>query len=330
MADSRIRLHRAFPLDSIISFDVVPDTSYYRFQILVETTTDSFILFAMSADEQQQWVAAFKDNYAKSGLLPPLLDIVPPIWIPDILCPSCACCRRGFSFFTRRHHCRVCGAGVCNACCQNRVDLTYEKIARVCDSCMETDMTARDNRSSVMFIGRDADGAADALSAVRARIDASDRAGSSGRPQSVAISVMGARAGSALGSAASLRPSGNSHSQVSVRSEAPRTNARERPSSLQVQSLDPSAARPIVPPRPSKDPQASAVSAADAYLKPSLREQSRERSQSRNTSQSSVIDEEEWVEYVDEGSGKPYYHNSVTNVTRWDKPPGGYTVAEHP
>jgi YHS domain-containing protein len=43
-----------------------------------------------------------------------------------------------------------------------------------------------------------------------------------------------------------------------------------------------------------------------------------------------VIEEEEWVEYVDEGSGKPYYHNSVTNVTRWDKPPGGYTVAEHP
>jgi hypothetical protein len=312
VADSRIRLHRAFPLDSIVSFDTVPDTSVYRFQILVETTTDSFILFAMSADEQQQWVAAFKDNYAKSGLLPPLLDIIPPVWIPDILCPTCSCCRRRFSFFTRRHHCRVCGAGVCSVCCQNRVDLTYEKIARVCDTCMETDMTARDNRSSVMFIGKDVDVAGEALNAVRARIDATDRSasGSSARPQSVAISVMGARSGGGPGSTASVRLAGNPHSQLSLRSDALRSNTRERPNSLQVEPLDSASLRS------SKDHETATVSDAA----PSKREKSRERSQSRSTFRSNVIQEEEWIEYMDEASGKPYYHNAVSNMTRWDKP----------
>jgi hypothetical protein len=293
----------------------------YRFQILVETTTDSFIVFAMSADEQQQWVTAFKDNYAKSGLLPPLLDIIPPVWIPDILCTSCSCCRRKFSFFTRRHHCRVCGAGVCDACCQSRVDLTYEKIARVCDSCMETDMTARDNRFSVMFIGKDVEAAAESLHTVRARIDASDRGGS-GRPQSVAISIMAARAASGPGAAASFRPAGNAHPQSPLSSDAsrPDPHLRSNPSPA-AEPRDPSSARPAVPLRPSNDSQSAVVTDA-ARLKPSLPAASRERSPSRSASHGNTSQENQWTEYVDEATGKPYYHNAVSNATRWDKPPG--------
>ena len=294
----------------------MPDTSVYRFQILVETTADSFILFAMSAEEQQQWVQAFKDNYAKSGLLPPLLDIIPPVWIPDALCPSCSLCRRKFSFFFRRHHCRVCGAGCCAACSQSRVDLTYERIARVCDTCTETDMTARDNRSSVMFIGKDVGGGAgdaSALNAMRARIDASDRSGSgsSGRPQSVAISVMGARDGGGAGSRASVRLAGNTLYQSSSGGDAARSKPRELSSPPHTEPRERSSTRPAVPARAPKDSGSHEAAAA-----------ARERSPSRSAPGSKRIEEEEWVEYVDDASGKKYYHCAASNVTRWDKPPG--------
>lgn len=317
MADSRIRLHRAFPLDSIISFDAVPDTSVYRFQILVETTTDSFIVFAMSAEEQQQWVCAFKDNYAKSGLLPPLLDVIPPIWIPDTLCPSCSCCHRKFTLFNRRHHCRVCGVCVCSACCQNRVDLTYEKIARVCDSCMETDMTTRDNRSSVNFIGKDAEVAGEALNAVRARIDAHDRGGGSSGG-SVAISVMGARSVGGPPSAASVRLAGSSHHPAASGSDVARSFSREKSTPPHVEPRDASAARSSAPSRPAKNSQ-TAASADPSTQSPATA--SHQRSKSRQAFQGEVIHEEEWTEYVDEASGKPYYHNAASNVTIWDKPP---------
>lgn len=310
----------------------MPDTSVYRFQILVETTCDSFIVFAMSADEQQQWVTAFKDNYAKSGLLPPLLDIIPPVWIPDLLCPSCSCCRRKFSFFSRRHHCRVCGVCVCSACCQSRVDLTYEKIARVCDSCMETDMTARDNRSSVRFIGKDAEAAGEALNAVRARIDAHDRSGGGGAlQQSVAISVMGARAGGGPGTMpSSLRPAGNSkssHQAAAASGDAARSYPRERSTPPQVQPRDPSAAQPLAPVRPTNSTQAAAPADVASSSTPPPAAASHERSKSRIAFQSDVIHEEEWTEYVDEATGKPYYHNAASNATTWDRPPAASAIS---
>ena len=184
---------------------------------------------------------------------------------------------------------------------------------------METDMTARDNRSSVVLIGKDVDSAGEALNAVRARIDATDRSASviSARPQSVAISVMGARSGGGPGSAA-VRLAGNLHSQLSLRSDALRSNPRERPDSLQVQPLDGASLRS------SKDHETEIVSDS-APLK---REKSRERSKSRSTLRSNVIEEEEWIEYMDEASGKPYYHNAVSNITRWDKP--SFTAATNP
>lgn len=277
----------------------------------------------MSAEEQQQWVTAFKDNYAKSGLLPPLLDVIPPVWIPDMLCPSCSCCHRKFSFFNRRHHCRVCGVCVCNACCQNRVDLTYEKIARVCDSCMETDMTSRDNRSSVRFIGNEAVASGEALNTVRARIDAHDRGsnGSGGLPHSVAISVMGARAVAGSASAANLRLAGSSHHPAAAGSDGTRSFSREKSTPAHANHHDPSAARPAVPSRPTKN----SPTAVSADSSPSSTQQpaaaSHQRSKSNNAVHISTIQEEEWTEYVDDATGKPYYHNAASNTTSWDKPP---------
>ncbi|KDO23088.1 hypothetical protein SPRG_11932 [Saprolegnia parasitica CBS 223.65] len=39
-------------------------------------------------------------------------------WVPDELRTHCSVCRETFSFFTRKHHCRLCGEVICMRCCR--------------------------------------------------------------------------------------------------------------------------------------------------------------------------------------------------------------------
>ena len=51
---------------------------------------------------------------------------------------SCSICRASFGFFTRRHHCRACGALCCDACSRQRARLQGWAFARrVCDPCSQ-------------------------------------------------------------------------------------------------------------------------------------------------------------------------------------------------
>ncbi|KAG5513642.1 hypothetical protein PMAC_000680 [Pneumocystis sp. 'macacae'] len=70
------------------------------------------------------------------------------IWQPDsdvLLCPFC---RKAFSFFHRKHHCRKCGCVVCSSCSSNNWEFSglfngikdvkkhnESKLVRVCDKC---------------------------------------------------------------------------------------------------------------------------------------------------------------------------------------------------
>ncbi|KAF0687035.1 Aste57867_21196 [Aphanomyces stellatus] len=65
-------------------------------------------------------------------------------WIPDISVPACMVCKGEFSFWNRKHHCRRCGAVVCDSCSANRTKHVHREIsqvsdesARVCDLCIQ-------------------------------------------------------------------------------------------------------------------------------------------------------------------------------------------------
>ena len=61
-----------------------------------------------------------------------------PIWIADDQAKYCLHCTKPFSLLIRRHHCRSCGAIICDLCSSNRLDLpflSYGYQQRVCDSC---------------------------------------------------------------------------------------------------------------------------------------------------------------------------------------------------
>jgi hypothetical protein len=62
------------------------------------------------------------------------LLLIAPVWVPDDFSKHCQKCGVPFTFLRRRHHCRLCGALVCNECSSNRKLIpTESKPVRVCD-----------------------------------------------------------------------------------------------------------------------------------------------------------------------------------------------------
>jgi hypothetical protein len=54
-------------------------------------------------------------------------------WQADNEVIQCPCCKKEFGFFTRRHHCRICGLVFCDECTP-----TNEDGIRVCLMCVPT------------------------------------------------------------------------------------------------------------------------------------------------------------------------------------------------
>lgn len=69
-----------------------------------------------------------------------------PRWRPDHASDSCLCCGKGFSIWTRRHHCRACGELVCGECSPYLgllPELGYLDPVRICKDChLPTDSPA--------------------------------------------------------------------------------------------------------------------------------------------------------------------------------------------
>ena len=53
---------------------------------------------------------------------------VQPRWQPDAEAAECPICKRPFTFYFRRHHCRKCGRVVCNECSPHRITIPRQSI----------------------------------------------------------------------------------------------------------------------------------------------------------------------------------------------------------
>ena len=88
------------------------------------------------------------------------LQHIRPEWMPDSATTSCCRCHSKFTFFRRRHHCRLCRKIFCNSCSSHRVSGK-----RVCFTCNGL-LSARSRESSADMAQRLAsapDSANDAL-----------------------------------------------------------------------------------------------------------------------------------------------------------------------
>lgn len=92
---------------------------------------DWLALLARAADAAQG-VASNKDR-SRAASEP----VHAAVWVPDEAAPLCQRCAVQFSLVQRRHHCRYCGACVCNDCSKRRWRLPQMGAdpQRVCEAC---------------------------------------------------------------------------------------------------------------------------------------------------------------------------------------------------
>jgi len=92
--------------------------------------TDTFTLKKVFIMLAKQWNLAV-------GLIPSNPKNKPKEWLPDDRLAQCTLCCSKFTFFKRRHHCRLCGELYCGSCSDRKQSIHRFKLyeVRVCNVC---------------------------------------------------------------------------------------------------------------------------------------------------------------------------------------------------
>jgi len=82
-----------------------------------------------------------KEDNAETDANPEEYGLIPKSqWQPDESAPSCTACGSQFTFFNRRHHCRVCGKVFCGKCSAKEIQVSLKTgkkkaTVRACEAC---------------------------------------------------------------------------------------------------------------------------------------------------------------------------------------------------
>ncbi|XP_062519706.1 uncharacterized protein LOC134194766 isoform X2 [Corticium candelabrum] len=128
----------------------------------------SFHIFASSPTDKNNWLSNLSKYISKAQDGRESVQLVTrAVWVPDSCVNDCMGCKKKFTTFTRKHHCRNCGKVVCGQCSSTKVDLLLfqgqtpapgtEKPERVCTDCYSivsksTTNKQRDNTKQVTVI----------------------------------------------------------------------------------------------------------------------------------------------------------------------------------
>ena len=78
--------------------------------------------------------AAWQRNISHNGARGEYQAVAAPTWVPDSAVAGCMVCSAKFSLTRRRHHCRRCGACVCDSCGRSRVPSSSLSGSRALDA----------------------------------------------------------------------------------------------------------------------------------------------------------------------------------------------------
>jgi len=110
------------------------------FSFIIESPAKSFIICFATEAEKTEWYEAIHNAIIALSQAQQIKQNrqFAPLWMPDKFSASCQKCRNAFSLINRRHHCRNCGAIVCDNCSKKRIKLEHvdqHRQVRVCDAC---------------------------------------------------------------------------------------------------------------------------------------------------------------------------------------------------
>lgn len=115
------------------------DNPPFENAIDVRQKDKSFRCNLESPKAKSEFLKGFDKMLETNGLQRAKLEIsgFAPVWIPDDQAPVCMECKKKFTLFIRRHHCRWCGKCICGDCFKNSIRLPGLSVEpkHVCNEC---------------------------------------------------------------------------------------------------------------------------------------------------------------------------------------------------
>jgi hypothetical protein len=137
--DKTFKLHRRIELTNASVQDKC-HTADEPNAFSVSSTEKSFVCCAGDLTSKNGWLALLQETIAsckEQSKIDISNDVIVPVW-ENSAGGNCVLCHKNFTILRRRHHCRQCGALVCDACSDFRKLLKHidaKKELRVCRPC---------------------------------------------------------------------------------------------------------------------------------------------------------------------------------------------------
>eukprot|EP01100_Stratorugosa_tubuloviscum_P001517 TRINITY_DN1335_c1_g5_i1.p1 TRINITY_DN1335_c1_g5~~TRINITY_DN1335_c1_g5_i1.p1 ORF type:complete len:574 (-),score=253.67 TRINITY_DN1335_c1_g5_i1:120-1841(-) len=126
----------------------IEDNSKIKNAFTILTKSKSFVVFADSLEEKENWIELIEKTITICRSQPVVGRSLnnsttnttsgspAPVWVPDSEQKECSFCNKKFTAINRRHHCRMCGKLVCGVCSDFKLYLeNIGKQCRVCTDC---------------------------------------------------------------------------------------------------------------------------------------------------------------------------------------------------
>ena len=122
--------HLRSEISSHKSKSTIKDKMIEKFKNLLKNSENSTFLSKVNTEIG----TTLNDSLDKNRLA---LSMSIPRWVPDKVVNNCLNCVKKFSFFKRKHHCRMCGNIFCSECCSNYTNFFpyYIGLVRTCENC---------------------------------------------------------------------------------------------------------------------------------------------------------------------------------------------------
>lgn len=133
----KFKIHKTLNIDAVFRAHDMPPKPTIRQEFAVQSIDKSFVVMCENFTEKCAWLRDIDACYqlrknVNSGLAH--LEVA-PVWKQDAEKDHCPQCKRNFTAFRRKHHCRKCGELRCADCCSSRVLVRGAKPERVCNKC---------------------------------------------------------------------------------------------------------------------------------------------------------------------------------------------------
>jgi len=141
-------LHNQLSIDDNFTITDLPDTDDCPHRFAIASSVKSFVVHCKDAEEKKDWYTAIRKQKQQTlkrvkslltlgGAAPGTRKSVKPVWESDHSAKQCTQCGTNFTLFTRRHHCRFCGALVCHSCSKYKLPDDKKFKQRACALCVK-------------------------------------------------------------------------------------------------------------------------------------------------------------------------------------------------